>query len=105
LSVWGRQQLGRHIAGVRDLNASLTYTGAGPIETAQVSTNVALRKLFDRASLSSLEGVAPRSLRITYGLAAYTVNHRVDEAARALGMRSLDQTAALLGIDWALGEA
>lgn len=105
LSEWGRQQIARRIAGAEDETASLTYAGAGPIETAQVSTNLALRKMLDRAGLSGLEGVASRSLRITYGLAAYRVDHRIDDAANALGMRSLDQTASLLGIDWENGEA
>lgn len=105
LSEWGRQQIARRIAGAEDENAPLTYAGAGPIETAQVSTNLALRKMLDRAGLSGLEGVASRSLRVTYGLAAYRVDHRIEDAANALGMRSLDQTASLLGIDWENGQA
>jgi site-specific recombinase XerD len=105
LSEWGRTQLARRVASAQDEHASLTYAGAGPIETAQVATSLALRKILDRAGLSGLEGIGPRSLRITYGLAAYAVDRRIEDAADALGIRSLDQTVSLLGIEWGLREA
>ena len=99
LSPWGQTQLARRLRRAPP-QASLTSAGEGPIESAQASTSSALRTILDRAGVAHLPGVAIKSLRVGYGLAELQRTGRIEDAACALGMRSLDQTAELLGYDW-----
>jgi integrase/recombinase XerC len=100
LSDWGAAQVRRRIHGAPDGTGPLTYEGEGPIESAQASTSAALRTVLNRAGLSGRPGIALKSFRVARGLGIHAETGRIEDAAIALGMQSLDQAAAVLGIDW-----
>lgn len=100
LSDWGVQQLLRRARVTGALDDSLVYEGAGPIESAQASASATLRSILQRSGVANDPAVAIKSFRVTYGVVVLARTGRIDAAARALGMRSLDQAAELLGFVW-----
>ena len=99
LDEWGAHQLARH---VRDLGPEtlLTYHGSGSAHSQQASSCQAIGETLRRAGLGSEEDVRPISVVGWAGARIHTDTGRIEEAARALGVRSLDRAARLIGLDW-----
>jgi integrase len=102
LTTWSVGQLERHLREHPPANdaASLTYRGSENPESRRAHSSQAIRETLQRAGLASDRYVRPVSLAAWAGRQVLCATGRVDLAARALGMRSLDGTARLIGWDW-----
>ena len=102
LTKWGVAQLQRHLREHPPVNdeASLTYRGSENPESRRAHSSQAIRETLQCAGLSNDPHVRPASLAAWAGRRVLSRNGRIDAAARALGMRSLDGTARLVGWDW-----
>jgi integrase/recombinase XerC len=70
-------------------------------ESRRAHSSQAIRETLRRAGLLADSEVRPASLTAWAGQQVLNETGRVDEVARALGMRSLDGAARLIGWDWA----
>jgi integrase len=103
LSDWGCAQLCRRLDSI-DGASLVIYSGQGSAESRQASSCQAIHKTLLLAGLSGEADVKPVSVAAWAGRAAYERSKRIDEAARVLGLRSLDGAAATIGWDWFHGE-
>ncbi len=78
----------------------LVYGGARGGVSGQASVAAALAGVLTRFGLASEADVGVSSLRNRAGLIAYQRRYRIEDAAFALGARSLDTAAALIGLHW-----
>jgi integrase/recombinase XerC len=102
LSEWGCAQLRRHLEqndGYIE-GAPLIYGGSGRGPSAQSSSCVTIKRTLIHAGLGCEPDVHPLSIAAWAGLRVYGECGRIEEAARGLGMRSLDGAARLMGIQW-----
>ena len=81
-------------------DASLTYRGSDNPESRRAHSSQAIRETLRRAGLTADRDVRPASLAAWAGRQVLCSTGRIDAAARALGMRSLDGAARLIGWDW-----
>ena len=102
LTKWGVTQLERHLREhARPENAqSLTFRGSDNAESRRAHSSQAIRETLRRAGLTTDPDVRPASLTAWAGRQVLSSTGRIDTAAHALGMRSLDGAARLLGWDW-----
>jgi integrase len=100
LSEWGAKQIARRIAELKgDPAAPLVYAGGGG-EAGQASSCIAISETLRRAGLSKEPDVRPLSVAAWVGATILARGGSIDQVARALGMRSLDRAARLIGWDW-----
>jgi integrase/recombinase XerC len=106
LSAWGQRVLRRRVTTLLENGATtdtlLCYAGAAPPggAKAQASACNALRNVLAAAGLGAEPDVRPASLRHWAGRCLYDRGARIEQVARVLGHRSLDITAAHIGLDW-----
>lgn len=102
LTNWGQIQLERRIdaLGNSDPNRRLTYSGRGDPVSAQASSCTAIAKVMTLAGLGSEPDVRPMSVVAWAGRQALDATGRIEQVAVALGVRSLDRAAGLIGWDW-----
>jgi integrase/recombinase XerC len=106
LSPWGQQVLRRRVTTLLENGATadtlLCYSGSAPPggAKAQASACNALRQVLAAAGLGTEPDVRPASLRHWAGRRLYDQSARIEQVARVLGHRSLDITAAHIGLDW-----
>jgi integrase/recombinase XerC len=103
LTAWGITQLRRRLDSVTP------EEGHDPIlmiegrwdhpDEGRAAATMALIAVLKSARLSA-PGVNPRSIRAWAGAKALADGMSIDEVARLLGVRSLDQAAAIVGFDW-----
>ena len=103
LSSWGAEQLARRLRRLVKLSAltPVVYEGKGSPQSAQASACVAIATVLRAAGLGSEPDVPPASIAAWAGATAFRQGAKIDEVARMLGVRSLDQAARLIGWDWA----
>jgi len=103
LTPWGVRQIERHLRerALTDGASSLTYRGTTNPESRRANSSQAIRETLRRAGLTSDPLVRPQSLAAWAGRCVLSETGRIDQAARALGMRSLDGAARFVGWDWA----
>jgi hypothetical protein len=99
LSEWGRLQLARRIRTIDNPHQPLVYDGGGRPEAAQASVSVGLRRVLNGAGLGDAD-IGLGSIRARTGLNVFTKSGSIEAAALALGCRSLDIAAHLIGHDW-----
>ncbi len=100
LSEWGAHQIAPRIAELKGgRGAALVYSGAGG-EAGQASSCIAISETLRRAGLGKEPGVRPLSVAAWVGATILARGGSIDDVARALGMRSLDRAARLIGWDW-----
>lgn len=102
LTRWGVTQLERHLRdhpGACDARA-LTFRGSVNPESRRAHSSQAIRETLRRAGLTADPDIRPASLTAWAGRQVLCSTGRIETAARALGMRSLDGAARLLGWDW-----
>lgn len=109
LDAWGIQVLAartHHVQNaaapgqdVRSLRLAVSSRN-GTDEQIQARVCVALRDLINRIGLGADPAVRPASITAYAGWETFTRTHRIEAAARHLGMTSLDSTATLIGHDW-----
>ena len=99
LSEWGTGAVERQLSLLSA--GSLVYSGSGSSNAGQVSTCRALGQVLLRAGLGGDRRVRPSSIAGWAGRRVFDETGRVEDAARALGVRSLDSAARMIGLDWA----
>jgi hypothetical protein len=100
---WGVLQLARHVRDLghdSDPETRLTYSGSGSAQSRQASSCQAIGETLRRAGLEGEADVRPVSVAGWAGARIYADTSRIEATARALGVRSLDRTARLIGLDW-----
>jgi integrase/recombinase XerC len=101
LTAWGIQALERRLDVVEtDPGTPLVYEGAGSPESRQASACAAIAETLRRAGLGEEPDVRPVSVTAWAGRQVFEETGEIAVAARALGVRSLDRAAALIGWDW-----
>jgi integrase/recombinase XerC len=107
LTSWGVRQLERRLRErkLTDGAASLTYLGTTNPESRRAHSSQAIRETLQRAGLTSDPSVRPQSLAAWAGRCVLSETGRIELAAQALGMRSLDGAARFVGWDWTTREA
>ena len=101
LTDWGFDALARRIALLDAApDAPLIYDGAGSEESRQASACAAISETLRRAGLTAEPDVRPVSIAAWAGRRIFVQTGRIEEVARALGMRSLDRAARLISWDW-----
>jgi len=101
LGPWGVTQLARRLESVgTDPDTPVVYDGQNRREGGRISTSLALLDVLQRAGLAGEPGVQPGSIAAWAGQQILTETRRIDEAARRLGLRSLDRTADFIGWTW-----
>lgn len=82
------------------MSGTLVYSGERGWVSGQASVAGALAGILTRSGLASEADIGVSSLRNRAGLIAYQRRYRIEDAAVALGARSLDTAAALIGLHW-----
>jgi integrase/recombinase XerC len=101
LTEWGAEQLERRMCTLRrEPDRPLVYSGSSTGQAPQVSSCIAVSQILKRAGLGSEPDVRPLSVSVWAGHRALDDGHRIEEVARLLGARSLDQTARLVAWNW-----
>jgi len=102
MSAWGADQLARRLRHLRKLPGvtPVVYEGKGSVQSGQASACVAIATVLRVAGLGSEPDVRPTSVAAWAGATDFRQRARIDETARMLGVRSLDQAARLIGWDW-----
>jgi integrase/recombinase XerC len=102
LTEWGVTQLARRLDSLSEVGAetSVVYGGIRGCESGQASACAAISDTMRRAGLADEPDVRPVSVAAWAGRRAFEVNRRIEDAARVLGIQSLDRAARLIGWDW-----
>jgi len=106
-SSWGLTQLKRRVRNLKvsgGENPLLVYEGCGSEQSRQVSSCIAISETLLRAGLADEPDIRPGSITVWAGRRIYEETGAIDEAARRLGLKSLDRTASLIGWDWGASE-
>ncbi len=102
LTEWGAVQVARHVRGLgngeRDM--ALAYDGSGNVESRRSFSSQAIRETLQRAGLTGDPYVRPASLTAWAGVGVMRTTRRIEAVALALGVRSLDAAARVIGWDW-----
>ena len=105
LTEWGRSRLAARVEELGDpapSTALLAYGGTQPPDSAaaQAATCRLVGCVLAEAGLGAEEGVRPASVRLWRARERFVESGSLEAAARLLGHRSLDETAAAVGYDW-----
>ena len=98
LTEWGVTALRRRSSEVG--RAPIAYGGSGRGIAGQVSTCRAISSVLLRAGLAGEPDVRPASAAAWAGRRTFDVTGRIEDAARVMGVRSLDRAARLIGVSW-----
>ena len=82
-------------------DATLVYEGDGSYESRQASACAAVSETLRRAGLAGEPDVRPLSVTAWAGTRVLQETGQIEAVAGALGIRSLDRAARLIGWDWA----
>jgi integrase len=106
LTEWGTSQLARHVRGRGNVtrDTALAYAGFGNLETQRSFSCQAVRETLQRAGLTGDPYVRPASLTGWAGVNVMRTTLRIEAVATALGVRSLDAAARVIGWDWTTNE-
>jgi integrase len=99
LTDWGVRQLERRVHDLAG-DERLVYAGATPAGAGQVAAASAISDVLVRAGLNGDADVRPGSVAAWAGRRVLCETGRIEDAARVLGVRSLDRAAAIVGFDW-----
>lgn len=100
LTEWGLVQVRARLDELESPSLPLIYSGRSPAGAGQVSGTAAIVDVLTRAGLHQEPDVRPGSVAAWAGRRVLDETGRIDCAARALGVRSLDQAARIVGWDW-----
>jgi integrase/recombinase XerC len=104
LTEWGVAALARRVDSFgpdAPAGTLVVYEGDGSTESRQATCCVAISDTLRRAGLAQEPDVRPVSIAAWAGKRVFDETSRIEAAAQALGMRSLDRAARLIGWDWA----
>ena len=102
LTEWGCGQLARRIERVEsnDSDALLVYGGAHDDKVAQISSCIAITDVLRMSGLAKEPDVRPHSVVAWAGRTVLSETSHIEAVAKALGARSLDRAASLIGWEW-----
>lgn len=101
LTEWGAVQLRRRLLAIPTrADQPLIYTADGSDKSRQAASCIALSMTLARAGLGDDPGIRPISVTAWVGRKVMERTGRVEDVAMALGMRSLDRAARLIGYEW-----
>lgn len=100
LTEWGLTQVRARIEELDEPTRPLVYAGRAPTGAGQVAGASALVNVLTRAGLHQEPDVRPGSVAAWAGRRVLDDTGRIDHAARALGVRSLDRAAGIVAWDW-----
>jgi integrase/recombinase XerC len=98
MSEWGQETLRQRAPVGR--TGPVAYAGEGRGIAGQVSTCRAISSVLVRAGLAGEPDVRPMSVAGWAGRRVLDETGSIESAARAMGVRSLDRAARLVGHDW-----
>jgi integrase/recombinase XerC len=102
LTNWGAKQLGRRLRslGCDDPSRLVAFERQVDEHTGRSRAGQVLQAVMGKAGLGAEPDLKPRSVTAWVGSRVLRDTGRIDEAARRLGLRSLDLTAELVGFEW-----
>lgn len=100
LTDWGLLHVRARVRELGEPTQPLVYSGRSPSGAGQVSGASALVDVLTRAGLHHEPDVRPGSVAAWAGRRVLDETGRIELAAQALGVRSLDRAAAIVGWDW-----
>ena len=102
LTEWGCKQLARHVERLkrRGPDALLVYDGARDDRVAQISSCIAITDVLRMTGLAKEPDVRPHSVVAWAGRTVLSETNHIEAVAKALGARSLDRAASLIGWEW-----
>jgi site-specific recombinase XerC len=102
LTEWGCRQLARRIDRVKSKkpDALLVYGGAHDDKVAQISSCIAITDVLRITGLAKEPDVRPHSVVAWAGRRVLSETSHIEAVAKALGARSLDRAASLIGWEW-----
>jgi integrase len=103
LTEWGAGQVARHIRALApgvESATLLAYAGSGNLESRRSFSSQAIRETLQRAGLTTDPYVRPASLAAWAGVCVMRETERIEAVAAALGVRSLDAAARMIGWNW-----
>ena len=101
LTSWGIEQVARRIEAVGSEPATpLVYVGDDARLGGLVSANSTITQVLHRAGLADEPDVRPSSVVAWAGVQVLESTGRIEDVAKALGLKSLDRAAAFIGWDW-----
>jgi integrase len=102
LTEWGAVQVARHVRGLGNVerDTALAYGGSGNLESRRSFSSQAIRDTLQRAGMTGDPYVRPASLTAWAGVGVMRTTRRIEAVTLALGVRSLDAAARVIGWDW-----
>ncbi len=101
LTEWGVRIISRRLQEVGDDTLPVAYLGEGTSAASmQASAATALGRTLRAAGLTADPSVKPASLRAWAGRQVFLRTGRIEQAALALGCKTLDTAADIIGFDW-----
>ncbi len=100
LTGWGLAQVRARIEELVEPTRPLVYAGRSPAGPGQVSGAAALVDVLTRAGLHHEPDVRPGSVAAWAGRRVLDETGRIELAAKALGVRSLDRAAGIVAWGW-----
>lgn len=101
LSEWGVRRIEARLETIGDApDRPLVTDALASRNSAQVSATTAISDILQAAGLSRDPGIVPASLPAWAGRKVMEHTGRIDRAAAALGVRSLDQAIDIIGWEW-----
>ena len=101
LTPWGVEQLRLRVDVIgSDPGLPVLYQGSDPKGAGQVAAATVLQDVLVRAGLAAEPDVRASSVAAWAGRRMLEDTGRIDLAAQALGVRSLDRAARIIGWDW-----
>jgi integrase/recombinase XerC len=97
LDQWGLDMVTRHLES--HAYARKSYSGS-TFGASTMANMVPTRALKEAGYWNPADGIKVGSVRLWAGAQEYERTGRIEDAARLLGLPSLDRTAQLLGLDW-----
>lgn len=100
LDEWGVAQVARQLRRLPDdPSRPLVYSGSGSAKSRQAASCIAISVTLARAGLGDDPKVRPISVTAWAGRRVFERTGRIEDVRSYLGMRSLDRTGRLIGLD------
>lgn len=102
LTDWGHDALARRLEDITPAKPTrrVVYDGTAGPESGQAATCAAVHEVLCLSGLANERDVRPASVAAWAAREQFDATGRIEDAARVLGLRSLDRAARAIGWDW-----